>query len=361
MAAVTALVAVSHDVVAQNQTIVSPVSVGTGDGVGGANAFPWASGVLRRYMQIHSDIKGSPKVINKLAWRRDGAAATSTNIRSVDLEVFMGDSREYDQPSYVISNNYLGTPTNVFTRQVVNLGPCSTAGNPAPFEIALPLSAPFVYTGVNSVAWEALLYNGVAPLLPSGDIHSSFITTATVATVGTGCIASGRTTAMTLTVTGADSAGIIHFGGYVLNGPSTASTILAIGSTNPNLPVFGLCSNLYTDLLVTLPVGSTDAAGALRNFTETSNFAAPSMVFSAPNTAPGAVLYLQAHALDLGSTSLIPVANSSGVSFTFPVSNTSRLAQATRLFNNTGGTTGANAIYFNTSSIGYAQVTEFTY
>ena len=63
----------------------------------------------------------------------------------------------------------------------------------------------------------------------------------------------------------------------------------------------------------------------------------------------------------MGSSSAIPVANSDGRALVVPIANNSRIAQATRLFNSTGGTTASNAIYFNTSTIGYAQVTEFTY
>jgi hypothetical protein len=44
-----------------------------------------------------------------------------------------------------------------------------------------------------------------------------------------------------------------------------------------------------------------------------------------------------------------------------PASNNGRVRRLTRLFNNFGGTTQPNAIYFNTTNIGHGIVTEFTY
>src|SRR5262245_748213 len=73
-------------------TVISPVG-GVASGPSG-NAIPFGSNTARRYMQIHSDIKGSPKVINKIAWRKYGNLSTAAT-RLVDVEVYMGHAREY--------------------------------------------------------------------------------------------------------------------------------------------------------------------------------------------------------------------------------------------------------------------------
>jgi len=348
---------------AQSQTVLSPVGVGTGDG-STANSFPWASGTVRRYMQVHSDIKGTPKVINKLAWRRDGAGTTSsTATRAVDLELYMGNSVEWSSASFVISNNYTAAPSLVLPRQVVNFGPLLAVGNPAPAEMAVPLSTPFVYAGVKSVAWEAVVYSNTATgSWPSIDVHQSTLaSTPAITTSGAGCIRGGGTVAMSLVASHADTGGLYSIGAYILNAPVTAPTVLAIGTTNPNLPVTGLCGNLYTDLAAMIPVGLTDASGAIKNVSETSSYASPNMVFTAPNTFPGAQLFLQAHSIDAASTSLLPICNSNGLAVTVPAISNTRIVECTRIFNNVGGTTAAHGIYFNTSAYGHSIVTEFTY
>lgn len=358
------LAATCCDLFAQS-TIVSPSAASGVEGSSG-NSFPWVNTTVRRYMQVHSDIAGSVRVINKLAWRRDGAATNGTGTRAVDVELSMGDSVDYDKVSFVHSNNYLGTPTVVLPRQVVNFGPLTGTTAPAPFELAIPLATPFTYLGLKSVAWEAKLFGNslVGTFAGVIDAHGPNITSGVApAVTGPGCIASGQSAAMTLTITHADSQGLYHLGCYVERCPINAPVVLAIGGTNPALSVPGLCGLLYTDLAAVIPVGSSSATGYLGNVDETSILrAAPSMVFATQNTFGGATLYLQAHAIDVGSTNPIPLANSDGKSILVPVPNlTLPAAKVTRISNNGNGTLATQGIYFSTTSYGYGLVTEFTY
>ena len=348
---------------AQTQTAVAPITVGSGDG-SSSNSFPWNSAVVRRYLQVHSDVQGF-KMIKQLAWRRDGAATTSaTATRTVDVELYMGDSVEWDKASLVISNNYVGPRTQVLPRQLVNFGPLLTPGNPAAFEMAIPLASSFLYVGTTSLAWEAVVYSNTLNTgsWPLSDVQAaSMVTTPAPVTNGIGCVATGRSTAMSLTASHADSAGVYHFGAYVLNAPASQPILLALGASSPNMTFPGLCGTIYTDALVVLYGALSDSSGRLANTDEATNFAAPSLAFSAKNTFPGANLYLQALAIDPGSTMAIPLACSNGVILTVPTPDTTRPAFVSRIFNNSSGTAATQAVYFPTSSIGHGLVTEFTY
>jgi hypothetical protein len=351
-------------------TLVSPVGFAAVEGQT-SNAFPFANtatAATRRYMQIHTDVIGTPMVVNRLSFRMQGSASSFAGSAACDMELFMGDARPYNQPSWVFANNYIGAPTQVLTRQVVNFGPL-TAGTPAPFEFDIPLTTPFPYTGVNSLAWEAAVHllTITAPFPSQMDVEAASITAMTAATTtGAGCIATGQASPMILTVTGADTPDTVgstfSFGAAVDRGPANAATFLAIGASNPNLAVPGLCSNVYTDLLLFLLIGTTDGTGFLGTFSNTAGttkVAGGTSVLAFP-AVPGAQLFMQAHALDFGQAG-IPLANSDGKSMFLPASNPARVRKLTRLLNNFGGVAQTNAIFFNTSNIGHGVVTEFTY
>jgi hypothetical protein len=345
--------------VAQN-TIVSP-AFGTAAEGSSQNNFPWNSTVLRRYMQIHDDIGGSPKVISKISFRVAEGISTFTGTRTYDMELFMGHGPAYPNWSFTFANNYIGAPTQVLTRQSITFGPQGTAVTPGPnpftANMDLVLPVPFVYDGVRSLVWEAVLH-GVTTVggFSIMDADTSSITIGSAGTVsGTGCIATGRTAAMTHSVSHADMGGLYLANFTVANGPSSAPVLLSIGATNPNLAVPGLCSNLLTDLFQVLLIGTTNAAGAITSDTPSQS------AIVAGNTFGGAVLFTQAHALDLARPDPIPLTNSNGRTFTIPLANPTKVDRTARIFNNTGGTAATQGIFFADSSIGHALVTQFTY
>lgn len=351
---------------AAQTTTVSPTGFATVEGVGN-NAFPFtnnATAPSRRYMQIHSDVTG-PIVITKLSFRPNGNTTGFAGSAACDMEMFMGDSLPYDSPRWVLAQNYLGVPQNSLTRQVINWGPLA-AGSPAPFEFNVPLTTPFVYTGAASLAWEAVVHSltFTTPFATQMDVESSTITTGTTGTsTGVGCTVTGQASAMTLAMTHSDSAGTWSFGCTVANGPASAPAFLYLGVSNPNLSFPGLCSNLYTDLVLSLPLGATDAngySGTFSNVAGTTRVGGGANAYALRNSVAGATLYFQAHALDISQPG-IPIANSNGLSLLVPPSNLTRVRQVTRLFNNFGSTTATDAIYFNTSCVGYGIVTEFTH
>ncbi len=337
--------------------LISPVQVATVEGNGGNN-FPFNSTAARRYQQIHSDLGLEGRAITKLSFRGNAGNTTNyTGTYACDMEMLMGSSVAWNQATTSFATTFIGVPTPVFARRVFNIGPIgqNAATGPRPFTVDIPLDAPFAYIGAgSSLAWELRVHSNVLTgNFNAFDIHSAPTAAGTSTITGTGCVATGRTSAMTHTATANDHGGMLFFTSTVTNGPSNAPTVLAIGSTDPNLAFPGVCSNLHTNLLVTINLGPTSATGA---FTGDNGFA---LVFP-QNRFGGATLYTQAISIDPGQASPIQVSLSNGRSLLFPMPNTSDVVRVTRLFNNVGGTTATHS--FATSSLfGYGLVTQFTY
>jgi hypothetical protein len=354
-------ITLAFSVTAQN-TIVSPAGTDALEG-NGANAFPWGALTLRRYQQVHDDIAGTPKIISKLAFRLTAATTLFTETRDFEVELFMGHGHAYPNWSYTFAKNYKTGPVTAIAKKVVAMGPQgqSVTPGPNPFtaNMDLVLDAPFPYNGVDSLVWEvaihSITFRGTS-WAGSNDVDSSTITSGiTATTTGTGCNCTGRTAAMTHTVSHADMGGTYVSNYSVANGPSNAAVLQTIGATNPNLPVAGLCSNLLTDALILRIIGFTDAVGAI---TTNTPMAGPLVAI---NTFGGAVLFSQCHALDLTRPDPIGICNSNGLQVTVPMPNTTRTDKVMRLLNSVGNTTATEGVFFNTSTIGYGLVTEFTY
>ena len=348
----------------QTQTIVSPLpATATVEGTA-ANGYPFGSYISSRYMQVHSDVGGAPKLITRIAFRRDGPSTYPGLVRAVDVEMWLGSSVDWDRVSYVFVRNWIGTPTQVLTRQVVNIGPLVAAGSPAPFELVFPFSTPFLYIGSTSLAWDSIEYANTGTRAFNHDAEAGSATTgAAPSLTGNGCTATGQTSVMDIGVQHLDRGGAYQCGIYVQNAPANAPTILFLGASNPSLSIPGLCSALYTDMLLQVPMGNASAIGYIGEYgVSTLNaYASALSTFVLPNTLGGATLYAQAHSLDLGRTDPIAVCNSHGRSWLVPRPNVVSIVRAGRLYNFTlQGSAYPNATPHNLSH-GYAAVVEFTY
>jgi hypothetical protein len=358
-AVLPAVLAFAASALAQT-TIVSPVNASAREG-NSENLFPWANYACPRYMQIHDDLVGAPKSILKLAFRMDARDTINyTAVNQIDLELAMGHSRSALSPSWVFAANYLAPPTVVMARRVVNMGPqgqnSTTGPNPFTSNMDLFLDAPFAYNGVDPLAWEAVIYgNVVGGTFCRLDVEGSSRTNGTSVVTGTGCTATGQANPMTLAPAFADMGGTLVMNFTVANGPPTTPVFLALGASNPNLAVPGLCSNLLTSLDVIYVMGVTDGAGAITFHN------AGSSAFALPNTAPGRTLFAQAHVLDPGRSEPIQITNSQGRQLNIPTSDVSNVVRATRLFSQLGGTGATQSLFFFGTTVGHALVTEFTY
>jgi hypothetical protein len=365
LASLSIAIAVTAALSAQG-TVVSPAGLANLEG-NSSNAYPrWGntSVWIPRYMQIHSDLGWTPLVLKQLALRQNGNAAAFAGPTTLDVEVFVGSSVSWDQASWVYANNYVLPPTNVIPRTMLNIQNVGGGATPNPFDIKFPFGTPVVYLPTYSLAWEIRAHASSGAQTPGPDAHTgSSGTGGGDAVTGAGCTASGQSQAMLLSGGSAANGSAFTLGYYVDYGPANAPTFLAIGATNPSLTFPGLCGQVYTDLVVTHNMGLTDATGFLGEYvTATSKIAGGANAFAFPNTFPGAALYLQAHAIDIGSPNVIKVSSSNGRKVTVPAPNLATVVPATRIygFNVGTGALNPNAVHV-TSSIGYVVPVQFTY
>lgn len=340
-------------------TIVSPVGAATVEG-SSSSGVPFNTTGARRMLQVHGDLGTTPRAFTKLAFRMNAGTTNYTGTRTLDMELFMGPSVGPAAISFFFANNFIGTPTTAIARRTINFGPQGQAVTPGPnpFTSAmdLPLDAPFAYAGTGPIAWDYLQYaNTVAGTFSSldGDLGSNTSTTSTI--TGTGCTCTGRTSAMTHGVSLIDVGGKLAINFTVTGGPGTAPVVLALGATNPNTPFPGLCSNLYTDLLFQLPIGTTSAAGAITS----AEAGAATLVLQ--NNFAGATLFSQTHGLDTGRVNELPLCNSNGRTFTIPTPNLTKVVDVSRIYNNSTTATPIEGQFISTFTVGFGLVTEFTH
>jgi hypothetical protein len=322
-----------------------------------SNSFPFTSTTMRHYQQIHADLPAGPLSITRLAFRANTPTSvttwTGTRTMVVDMSIGTGPA-DHTLVSRTFAANF-ATRTQVLTSQTLNWGPQGTSVSPGPqpftgvnTDIVIPT---YVWPG-GTLTWELVIYSNTGSgAFGTIDADSASVTTATATSTGAGCVCTGRVSASTLSSSMADMGGMLCMQLGVSNGPSAAPVLLAIGTSNPNLPFPGLCSNLLTDLAVPpFPIGTTSATGLL-----SSN---EGFTIALPNGFTGAQLFFQAHSVDPGQAGL-PICNSSGQSYIVPASNTTRVPRVSRMFDSTNTTTAASGLFFATSTVGYGLPVEF--
>jgi len=345
-------------VVAAQGTIVSPVGTASVEG-SGTNLFPFASTTVRRYMQIHADLGSTPLLITQLSLRANAGTTNGTGTRTFDMELFLGDGVSPMTPDMAFDRNYVGSKTVVIPRTFIVWGPQgqSVSPGPNPFtgNMDLLLPTPFLYTAVHPLVWESHHYGyTTAGTFAAIDADASSTLTATSTVTGTGCIASGQTAPMTHTYAVNDSCGTLTMVPTIAAAPANSLAILALGFSNPNLAVPGLCSSVYTDATITQVLGLTSATGTFTADT-------PTGAIIVPNLLTGVPIHTQAFAVDAGSPNPIQFACSNGRFATVPAPQTTKVNLVTRLWNNVGGTTAVYALCSPTTIVGYGLPTRFSH
>jgi hypothetical protein len=345
---------------AAQATVVSPAGLATVEGSSG-NAYPWNSPVPRRYLQLHGDLGPAPRVITALSFRVNADAADFTGTRTHDIEVWMGEGRPALEPRFRFDDNYVGPRTLVLPRTTVTFGPqgnCQLPGPSAFTGMDLVLATPFAYSGQHSLVWEVVYYGQVAATGLAGtytncDAEQGIVTPAPSNVTGGGCVATGQGTPMSHALSCYDVAGTLVLNATVGAAPPGAPCVLALGAYDPAATWPGLCTVLRTDASLILALGTANALGDIGTDT-------PALTtFTVPNIAAGFVLKSQVVALDAARQQSLGVCLSDGRSAVLPTPDTTRTAAVSRVFNNVGGTSASEGVFYP-STVGYGLVVRFT-
>ena len=294
---------------AQNY-VVSPAGYANLEGHSN-NTYPWSS--TFRYQQGHTDLTGTPRAFLGLAWRRnqDQFLPTSSGPKTLDMEVNMCDSNVAAWSS-TFASNYVGTPVNVFLRKQVNTPDWRPpiVQRPAPFDYAILFDAPYVYLAVNDLLYEIFVYTNSSSSSFQCDASGGTGTSAygSYTSAGAGCTTGNGTFLLRSNITHVMSSSTISFAWNVIGAPATANGALLLGLAPLDLPVPGLCTNLYTDATV-LSVPFTASAAGVANTTAVTTPYNPAWA--------ALVVTAQAAALDASQPGL-PLAATQGVRSEIP-------------------------------------------
>jgi hypothetical protein len=220
------------------------------------------------------------------------------------------------------NGNYVGQPTTVFTPKLVNLPDWTPAGSgagPEPWSIVVPYDQVWSYNGNDDLLWEVRYTSNtaVAPGTASANYHNdfqaatgAFSTSTSGTTLGTsGCVATGRTSAMSLTGTFYNHGSKFRYTQAVSNAPSSTAVVVNLDLFDSNLTVPGLCHTLHASPAINYVLGTSSATGAVSTVTVDNIPYNPAIV--------GTNLFFQALSIDPGIAPL-PFVLSNGRQYTIP-------------------------------------------
>ncbi|MCC6671607.1 MAG: hypothetical protein IT458_11130 [Planctomycetes bacterium] len=315
---------------AQATPFTSPAGLLTTDGSSNHDYILFKYNKLRWQQLDETSVGQTATVVTKIAWRRDAVLATNAAYaaRSIDLTLILSDAVKPVAVSPEFDNNYAGTPTTVFTTKTVNLPDWTQkpAASPANFDFVVTLDTPWPYLGQKPFLWEVRADNNTAAGTNYGnDFHSVTGSTATSnsgVALGTGCVATGQTSAMLLSASLWNHVIRFRMSAGVSRAPATTPVVLFIDAANASLPIPGLCGTLYALPTVQLPLGISSSTGTV------STIQIDNIPYA--QSAIGQKLYSQAVALDAGQANL-PVVVSNGRENTFPA-DPATFAPVTRIY-----------------------------
>lgn len=263
------------------QSIVSPAHFATapGNSNGYAGVGHYAS--ISRHLQVHDDLAGTPRLIHRVALRRD----TPVNDVPVPASTLVCDLRlstaasSAAAPLASFDANHGTNAQTVASFQLYQLPASPPTAATMPFEYVLPFNQPWSFDGQGPLAWEIRVHssNTSGGFLLDACANAGANPKPAAAAFGRGCRAFGANQPATLS---GDAAPSWSSGGMTLswlggNLPANTLTWLALGTSssawgNLALPAevpltaqaaSGACT-IYTDWTAFLPV-LTNASGTL--------------------------------------------------------------------------------------------------
>jgi hypothetical protein len=263
------------------QVVVSPVhftkAAGNSNGYAGVGNYASTS----RHLQVHDDLAGAARTIHGIAFRRETPSNSSTvaaNTLICDL-VLSTAATGASAPNATFDANHGADKATLASFQFYQLPASAPAGASMPFEYSLPLPTPFAFGGQGGLAWEIRVHssNTGGGILLDACSGTGTNPLPAVATLGTGCKATGDT--LPITLAGSSSAswsqGTItasYTGSHLPKG-SLVSLVLGTSTTiwaplplpfvlpGSNVSPSGACT-VYCDWLALVPA-ATDATGKM--------------------------------------------------------------------------------------------------
>lgn len=226
----------------------------------------------QRAQQIHADLTGSPLLVNKMTWRRKSVftppVPAAIPPKTMTLKLTLAAAVAPTSATTNWSANYAASGTLVFSGTISTPAAWTTPPRsaPTPFDFALTFSTPFAYAGSGPFLWDCDVTSAsttdlvVLDLAQTTNLPDSYCA---YTMYGAGCANPAgelqlRGRGQTLLSAVANE---FRIASVTMNAPPGAFVTVLLGSTQLNLPVPGLCTNLYTNELISI-TGIADPTGA---------------------------------------------------------------------------------------------------
>lgn len=279
---------------------VSPECYTTIDG-NSATTVPFSMPMIH-YQQVHGDlVPGEAWQISGIAFRREGwpIPTFTADARILDLQLCLGEAR-YDQVKVDFASNFYGVPTTVIGRTKIRLPNWSQTPTtpPAPFDLVLRFDAPMLFTAVDGLIWDLVVYGSTGPsyeMWADKAVPGGF--NATQVLLSPGCISSGQTRPYELsgTITGLSGWEYRLFAQGRYAPPMSTFNYLLFGVADPAITYPWMCAPMHTsgEVVLTLPIADGIGSWSLMP-----------LFFPASPYFAGADLFWQAASFDTGQPGL---------------------------------------------------------
>ncbi len=283
----------------------------------GASAWPFSAATFR-LQQLHGDLRGQTANFTSLALRRDGLSESLLGLpRAVTTEIAMART-SLAAADVAFAANRTGAATIVFDRKSVALPDrvAMPTSVPAPFDVTFTFDRPYSYDGLTDVLFDVSVFTSSA--LPGEHWFSDAVVPgASLPGIsranGRGCQTDPFNPLQIQTLGGVarvDVASALTLSWSTFDGPSASpAAVFFVGTSDPDLPVPGLCSRLRSDLALSIaPERPVSSLGVFRT---------PDLVLPWNASFAGVTLFAQSVAIDSRQTGL-PIAVSNGLATTLP-------------------------------------------
>ena len=258
--AVPLLLAISA--AAQIQYETSPKGLLTTEG--NAVFYHWNQG--RRLQQADATWTGVPRILQSLAFRRDGNGGGQTG-KTIDITLKLGLAN-MSRLSGDFDQNFLATPVTAFAKKPVSMPDWSTPLTPGPFDFVMTLDAPYIYLATNALLIDVVCENPSPTQAGTTDRDYTFYTSNTGSIVGssTGCTTANGTFTHNMALE-TNGPALPKYGQRIKldakGAPSAAVALLSLDAVDRNLSITGICTSIHALSGVILPLGPTSASGTI--------------------------------------------------------------------------------------------------
>lgn len=268
----------------------------------------------------------SPRTISQIAFRRNGGASAAARTMDVDVTLSTGNLNFFIADADKLHG---ANKTVVFSQTAVNFPDwTNVVGTPAPFDFVLKFQRPFPYT-TGDLIWTVFYANSSVSTSATTDREYTGPTNGSSSIIGTGCGTFLHTLQLENNGPAMPNNGMRIRVSASGAQPAVPAWVM-IDFMASNVPIPGLCANLYAIPTIFQYLTSTSATGTLPNVY---------MGFPYIAGAQGATIVTQILALD-PTNPTFPLAVSNGRQATMPTSTSTTAREAAYLWSTAPTTTG---------------------